>query len=894
MSGAGSHRRPPRLAERVLAACVPPERRRALLGDLAEEYAQRVSDGGVDEARLWYWRQTGGSIPPLLWRRLIVAARDIRSPGQEGRMGRLAQDLRYSLRAIRKNPGFATVVVLTLSLGIGANTVVFSAVDGVVLNPFPYPDPDRLIGVGATFPKQGQELGFWEVLSPAEYLDIERNSRTLEKVVSWDMGNRQLTIGENTENLFSAFWWGDAFPTLGVKPALGRGFTREEIERGDAVAIISHRVWESRFGADSSLVGGTVLMNGDPFTLVGVMPPRTLIYGTDLWIPMPVAPERFPRQRRQFQVLARLAPGVSLEEANAELAAIARQVEQEYGGAMREYEGWRLVGRTWNDINVAQVRPAALILLGAVGFVLLLVCANVASLLLARSAARQRELAVRSALGAGRLRIVRQLLTESVLLALIGGALGVGVGFLGVSGLNDALGALGLPIPGEVALNTRVLVFTLLISVGAGIAFGLVPALQAAHPDIQGTLRNEATSSTGSLSRLRLQRVFVGVEVALALVLLIGGGLLINSFLRLQAVNPGVQTENVLTMRLTLAQERYPREQIEPFFQELRRRVAAIPGVTAVASASQFAPFVFSARRIWIEGREFGDEGTLPRAYLTIASPELFHTLGISLQRGRVFNEADGPEAPPLAVINETLARRYFAGEDPIGQRFKLNSPESDSPVFEIIGIAADTRNRGLDTATEPEFYVSSLQADGAWNQLFMLVRTEVDPYAVLPAVRERVHRIDPLQPVYAIRTLEEAFAQSETTRRVSTRMLVIFGVFALILAAVGIYGVVAFAASQRTREIGLRMALGAEAPQVLRLVIRQALVPVGLGALVGLVGSVAVGRLMSGLLYEVSGTDPLTLAATTAVLVLIALAASFIPALRASRLDPVRALRFD
>ena len=470
---------PPRIAEWILMRASTPEQRGPLLGDLAVEYWQLFEASGPLRARLWYWRQVLGSVVPLLARRISKAAREARGKEGDGQMQTFAQDLRYALRAIRKNPWFAAVVVLTLGLGIGANVVVFSTVDGVVLNPFPYPDGDRLVGVGNVFPKLGRGLQFVEALSPPEYLDIRDGSRSLQHVVAWDMGNRQLTVGEATENLFTGFWWGNAFPTLGVLPALGRGFLAEEIDRGDRVAIISHRIWRSRFGGDSTLVGGTVLMNGEPYTLVGIMPPRTLIFGTDLWIPMPVGPERIPRTGRQFNVLARLAPGTDLEDANVELQAIAGQVEQEFVAELMEYEDWQLVARTWRDINVVQFRPAAMLLLGSVAFVLLLVCANVASLLLARSSGRQRELAVRSALGAGRLRIVKQLLTESVVLATLGGVIGAGLAYVGVGVVAGALD--GLPIPGDVSMNARALLFTALIALAAGIVFGLAPALQASR-----------------------------------------------------------------------------------------------------------------------------------------------------------------------------------------------------------------------------------------------------------------------------------------------------------------------------------------------------------------------------------------------------------------------------
>ena len=808
-------------------------------------------------------------------------------------MGSLFQDLRLGFRSTRQAPAFALLVVVTLGLGIGATTVVFTAVDGFVLNPFPYPEPGTLVGVGTEFPRLDSDLSYFENLSPAEYEDVRAGSRTLRDVVAWDMGNRQVTIGDRTENLFSGFWWGNAFPTLGMAPQLGRGFLPEEIERGDRVAVLSHRVWRDRFGGDPSLVGGTLLINGEPYTLIGIMPPRTLVYGTELWIPMPVGPEVYPRNRRQFQILARLAPGATLEQANIELRALARRIEQSYAGEHPEYEGWGMVATTWNDINVRTMRPAALVLMGAVGFVLLLVCANVGSLVLARSVGRRRELAVRLALGARRGRLVRLLLTESVVLALLGGLLGVFVAFVGVRAIVSALPALALPVPGDLAVNARVLGFTAVIALASGIAFGVVPALHASRFDIQRLLQSEALSATAGAARLRLQRIFVGVEVALALVLLVGGGLLVNSFLRLQAVEPGFETSNVLTMRLTLAWERHTEESIQAFFRDLADGIRGIPGVTAVGVASQFPPGVFSRSSFWIEGRAQDDEENLPSAFTTLVAPGTLETLGVRVLAGRVFDERDAANAPPVAVINDAAARRYFPGEDPLGRRLKLGGPDEENPWFEVIGVVGDTRNRGLDAASEPELFASTEQLPGAGNQFFILVRTRGDPLGMLGAVREQVRALDPAQPVYAIRTVEQAFSQAAAPRRISTLALTIFALFALGLAGVGIYGVVSYAVTQRTREIGLRIALGAERAAVRRMVVRQALVPVVLGGAAGLAGAIALGRVLSALLFEVSATDPLTITAVAMLLVIIAGLASWLPALRASRLSPVSALRF-
>lgn len=882
----------PRLPSLLLGLVLPGPHREPLLGDLAEEYADRFDAEGGLRARRWLWSQVLRSIAPAIRLRLAPSQARLPRGKRESIMGSLMQDLRHAARLIGRNPGYALVVAGTLSLGIGASTVVFSVVDGVVLNPFPFPEPGRLVGVGSEFPRAGRELNFWENLSPAEYLDIRDGTRALEDVVAWDMGNRQVSFGDATENLFSAFWWGDAFPTLGVRPVLGRGFTAEEIARGDRVAILSHRVWGTRFGGDRALVGGTVLVNGEPYTVVGIMPPRTLIYGTDLWLPMTVGPEVFPRARRQFQVLARLASGATLQQANTELAALASRVSEDHGTALPEYRDWGLVAMTWGDINVRLLKPAALVLTGAVGFVLLLVIANVANLVLARATSRRREFAVRAALGARGGRLMRQLLTENILLALLGGALGVGLGVLGVRGVVNMLPSVSVPVPGEITVDVRVLLVSTLLAIGSGLAFGVLPALRARRSDLQATLQEEGHGNTGG-SRLRLQRVFVGVEVALALVLLVGGGLLLRSFLRLQSVDPGFETDHVLTMRLTLPPERYPEENIEPFFGELIRSVEEIPGVTGASTATQFPPGVFQQRRLWIEGAEPAGDETLPTAYTTLVSPGYFETLRVPLVRGRLLSEDDAAGTPLVAVINDAAARRFFPDREAVGARFRLSEPGSGGPWVQVVGVIGSTRNRGLDSPPAPEVFASTRQVPGG-NQFFLLIRTRIDPRSVLPDVRAAVRSLDPQQPVYAIQTVKEAYAARASTRRLSTIMLTLFGTLALALAGVGIYSVVSYAVSQRTREIGLRMALGAGQPDVRRLVVRQAMLPVVIGGAIGLVGAVVMGRAMTGLLFEVSGVDTLTLASVTAVLLGSALLATYIPARRATRVPPMIALRPD
>jgi predicted permease len=878
----------PRVAERLLALALPPRARTAVLGDLAEEFAGR--DGGPFRSWLWYWGQVAWSLPAAL--RLRVAPPwSPRSPvRKESTMSTWIQDLRYAFRSLRRSGAMTATVVATLALGIGATATVFSVVDGLVLHPFPYPEPDRLITLGTIYPSLDGELRFIENLSPAEYLDIVHQSRTLEGVVAWDMGNRQVTVGESTENLFSAFWWGNAFPTLGVRPFVGRGFTPEEIERGERVAVLSYRTWRSRFGGNRDLVGRRILVNGNPYTLVGVMPPKTLVYGTDLWIPMPIAPEAYPRQRRQFQVVARIAPGVSMPQVAAEMNTIARRTETEYGEAMKEYAGWRIVPHTWTEANVRTYRTAALVLMGAVGFVLLLVCTNVGGLLVSRATGRRREVAVRTALGASRIRILRQLLTESVALGVAGGLLGVGVAIVSVHAIDAVLSAAALPFPGNVELNARVLAFTAVTSVVTGMLFGLAPALHALPADLRGVLNADARTATGGRSRLRLQRAFVALEVALALVLLVGSALLVNSLVRMHAVDPGFRPDGMLTMRLTLARTRYPHERVEPFFRELVSRTTSLPGVSAAAVASQLPPFLFSRRQFVIQGSvPEGDQ--LPTAFATLVSPDYFSAMGMHLLRGRTLTERDRADAPFVAVVNDVFAMRYLSGSDPIGRRLRVGDQQSGGPWFEVVGVVRATQNRGLDAPPEPEIFASTRQLAGAWNQLYLALRTTGDPRATLPAVRDLVHEMDPQQPVYAVRTMNEAYAAAALQRRVATIALSVFALFALLLAAVGIYAVVAYGVGRRTREIGLRMALGADAGQVLGLMVRQALLPVALGGLAGLVGAVLLGRVLAGLLFQVSATDPLTLISVVVLFAVVSVLASVIPARRASRLDPMEAL---
>lgn len=711
----------------------------------------------------------------------------------------------------------------------------------------------------------------------------------LERVVAWDMGNRQIAeLG--VQNVFSAFWWGDALATLGVGPAIGRGFRPEETARGDHVAVISHRIWQSRFASDPSVIGTPIHVNGVPYTVVGVMPPKVLIYGTDLWIPMPIGPDRFSRQRRQFQLLARLAPGSTLAAANRELETIARRVSQAHLAQFSEYEGWRLVAMTWTDVNVRTLRPAALLLLGAIGVVLLLVCANLANVLLARFASRGHEMAIRSALGAGRARLARQILVESVLLALGGCAVGLVLAVPAVRAVSEALARVPAPIPGDVAINVRVLLYTLGVSLIFAMFVGFASATRVARRDPQESLRWDGRTTTVQPSRLRLQNALVGLQVFLAVLLLVGGGLLVRSSLRLQHVDPGFDAERLLSMRLTLPSERYPGPRAGLFFNQIVARLSTLAGVSRAAAASQFPPNAFSRMQVDVDGSAPSNLDMLPSAFGTVASAGYLQTLGMPLLAGRWFS-GDSAGTAAVAIVNETAARRFFGSLDAVGRRLRVRG---DAAWTEVVGVVGDVRNRGLEQPPEPEVFMPLDQHPAATNQLFVLVRTTGEPAQLADSVRAAIADLDPDQPIYAVQTVDQAYAFAAGPRRMATWTLVTFAVFALALAAVGVYGVVAYGVAQRRQEIGVRVALGATRGGIRSLVVGRALVPVGIGLAAGLVGALALGRLMTSLLFEVSGRDPLTLATVAVTVVATATVASYLPALRASAIDPLTTLRME
>ena len=823
----------------------------------------------------------------------IHGSTDSPSTSGEG-MGTLAQDLRYAWRTVRKSPGFAVVVVASLALGIGANSLIYSVVDGIVLRPFGYPDADRLVAIGVTYPALNGERRFIEIVSPPEYNDIRASAKSLDKLFAFDLGNRNISGGDQPERVFTGFIWGDPMASIGVRPLLGRGFRPEETTaRGAPIGILSHRIWQSRFGGDSAVIGRSIRVNGEPTEIIGVMPPGFLLLGTDLWLPMGVDPSAIPRQARQWTVIGRLRDGATTTTANAELAALAGRTEREYGRERKEYAGWRLEVDTWTNAVVGEYKPAATILLGAVGLVLLIACANIASLLLAKATARQRELAVRRALGAGRWRIARQLLTESVLLALVGGGVGLGLAYA----LLDPTTSL---FPEQVrssgvgaSINGRVLLYTLGAAVLSGLLFGVAPALQGLRGGGREWLTGEGAAGrlTTSASGRRLRSAFVVAEIALSLMLLVGAGVLLRSFARLQGVDPGFDTRNVLTMRISLPREQYKSEGVGQFFEEVSRRLATVPGVRAAGATTQFPPGNVFTTRVAVDGQIVtGDQ--LPTIDITNVAGDYFSTLGYTLKTGRLLAATDGATSPLVAVINESAARRYFGGGSAIGRRIALGDATPPKWI-EVVGVVGDVRNRGLAEAPSPEAFVPVRQELSGWNnQLFLTIRTQSDPLGLLPAVRQSIASVDPLQPLYMIRTLDDAFAEAVSQRRAAMLLITIFAGLALLLAAVGIYGLMSYMVNERTHEIGIRMALGAAGGDVLGLVVRQTVRLVLIGAVLGIAGALALGRVMTSLVFEVRPGDPTTLVTVTVLLTVVALAATLVPALRATRVAPLVALR--
>jgi putative ABC transport system permease protein len=813
----------------------------------------------------------------------------------------LWRDVRYGARMLINRPGFTLVAVITLALGIGANTAIFSVVNAVLLNPLPYPQSERLMMVYGEFPalKTNQMR-----LSLPEYVDFQQQTRSFAASGVFDGVSANLAPQEagEPERVEGAQLTPEMFAVLSVAPSLGRIFTPEEAQEGrDDVALLGHSLWQRRYAGRADAVGQKVTINGRSHTIIGVMPSGFAFpSNAEIWKPLWFPKQFYDQQRRGARglaTLARLKPGVSPVEAQAELDRLGAQLTAQYpqNYSDKDKRRFRMIVAPMLEDRVGELKPALLLLAGAVGFVLLIACANVANLTLARAATRRQEMAVRLALGAGRGRLARQLLTESVLLALAGGAAGL---LLGTWGLQLLLrfAPRNLPRLTEVGLDGRALAFTALASVATGVIFGLVPALQASRSGINESLRESGRTGAGARGQ-RLRNVFVVAEIALALALLAGAGLTLKSFWRLQAVDPGFNPDGVMTMQLMLPFTTHPKiSDRAAFFRQVLERLRALPGVAAAGAVSRIpmAPGNNSGTMTG-ENSAVGSNDPQVEVETRWASPSYFQTMGVAQLRGRDFNEADVEGALAVAIVDESFARRFYPNEDPIGKRIKRGGPRSSNPWKTIVGVVRSVRNQRLDAASLPQAYFPVFQeADAMFNLSFALRASGPDPLGLAQSARAAVLEVDRNQPVFDIKPLRQIVADSIALKRLALFLLSAFAVVALALAAAGIYGVMAYAVEQRTHEIGVRMALGARGGDVLRLVVRQGLKLALGGVALGLVVALALTRLMENLLFGVSPTDPLTFAGITLLLLVVAIMACWIPARRATKVDPMIALRCE
>ena len=845
-------------------------RRDEEIGEEVRAYTRLLGEekerGGMtaDEARRTSAIETGGVD------QVVEGVRDVRA-GEL--LATVAADVRYALRALARSPGFAAAAILALALGIGATSAIFSVVSAVLLRPLPYPDAGRLAVIlhRRTNP-----------VAPANFLDWRREAKSFEGMGAAEIWTPNLSGGSRPESVTAVRMTSDVFRLLAVAPLLGRVFVPGEEEAGrDHVAVLGHRLWQRAFAADSRIAGKVIRLDGEPYTVVGVMPagfefPPFWATGTELWAPLALAPRAASREGQSLRIFARRKPGVTLSSARAEMAAITARLEREFPGTNRQ-----VTVESLEETVVGDVRPALLVLLGAVFFVLLIACANVAHMLLARAASRQREIAIRSALGAGRRRLIRQWLTESAVLAVLGGAAGALLAAAGTR-LLVSLAPPEIPQLQAVAVDVRALAFTLVVSLLTGIAFGLAPALGSSRPDLTESLREGERGSTEGGQRGRLRSLLIASEVALALVLCAGAGLMMRSFAALSSIDPGFTPDGVLSLVVSVtgtAQEKPPRR--AAFYRRVVENIRRLPGVVS-ASAINHLPI---AGDIWgwpfsIEGRPVPAPGESPSAAYRVVLPGYFATMGIRVLRGRDVAETDTLDSPGVVVINEALARRWWPGEDAIGKRITFDDLDKSPSWLTVIGISKNAVRGTWAAAPESEIYLPYLQhrrylerATSNYAYLTIVLRGNGDPSALAPAVRRAVWSVDPNVTISQVLTMSDVVGMALAAPRFYFLLLSVFATVALLLSGIGIYGVMSYSVSRRTHEIGLRMALGAEQGNVLRLVVRQGMTVAAAGAVAGLIGAFLLTRLMRSLLYGVGATDPLTFLAVSFLLIAVALA---------------------
>ena len=806
-------------------------------------------------------------------------------------MDTFLNDIRYAVRNLLKRPAFTIIAAITLALGIGANTAIFSSVYALLLKPLPFPDLDRVVAVWDSYPSKGVVRN---EVAMANYLDWKAQNQSFEQLALYSWWSTNLTGLDAPERIQGMSVTANFFDALGVKPIIGRNFTAEENEPGkDNVVVLTHNLWQRRFGGDPNIVGKTITLDSVASTIVGVLPEKVAYpANAELYGPIKISAKLAAnRQFNSYYVVGRLKPGVSIKSAQADIDNITARLEQQYP---QTNTGSRATVFAIVADTVRKYETGLWIGMAAVGFVLLIACANVANLMLARASGRQKEIALRAALGASRWRIVRQLLIESSVVALIGGALGILVAVWGIDALQAANpGDAAKFAPGwhELGINPAVLVFTVALSLLSGLLFGLAPALQVSKPNLNDALKDGIRQSSGHSHRLRSSLVVA--EVALSLVLLVGAGLFFRSFVTLFKTDPGFNPENVLTMGLILPSSKYKDEpQRAAFYNDLVQRVKATPGVQS-AAAVNYLPLggSNSSETYLVEGMPEPAPGNENIGRYRVCTPDYFTTMQIPILKGRAFTEQDKNGALPVVIVNETLARKHWPGQDAIGKRIRFQAPLDLAPWMEVVGVIKDVKHE-LTLEVTPEYYLP--YAQDVWRSMVVVARTSVDPASLAGSLRDNVWAIDKDQPVFEVRTMQEVRSLSVGLQQFNSVMIGIFAAVALVLASIGIYGVMAFAVTQRTREIGIRMALGARKTDVLRMVVGNGMKLAFIGLAIGLVASWLLTRFISSLLFGVEPTDPLTFAAVSACLLVAALLACYLPARRATKVDPLEALRYE
>jgi putative ABC transport system permease protein len=803
-------------------------------------------------------------------------------------MENLLNDLRYGVRSFLKRPGFLAIAISTLALGIGATTAMFTVVNSVLLRPLQFPESERIVLFEGVNPRQGITQSN---MSVPDISDWQQQSQSFEQIAAFISGGVFLSTGDETERVRATGVSGEFFPLFRTNPAHGRWVQADDMQAGrEPVTVISHALWQRRFGGRADVVNSKITLNGKATTIAGIMP-AGFNYPADseLWTALPLNPATEARDNRYISVVTRRKSGVSLSQAQTEMDTINQRLAQNY---VDTNSGWSVRLTELRERMVGALRTSLIVLLGAVAAVLLIACANVANLLLARAAYRQKEIAVRTALGASRLRVVRQLMTESVLLSVVSGIVGLGLS-VWLLKLLITISPPNTPRVAEIAIDLRVFVFALGVTILAGLLFGLIPALQTSRPDLNETLKESGRQGSMGGSRNRVGSVLIVSEIAISFILLAGAGLLIKSFMRLRQIDPGFNPDSVLALRLTLTPGKYasgePRAQI---YRQLIDQVKATPGVQsagAILSLPLGGDTFNVGRGVIREGRPASLEEQLNAQHLPV-TPDYFQTLQIPLKAGRAFTDHDNLQAAKVVIVNETMARQLWPGQDPIGRRFAIWRDEKFAR--EVVGVVGDTK-QSLEREARPQMYVPYAQ-DPTWGSLSLVVRTAGEPTAMAGAVREAIRSVDKTVPTYNLKTMNDVVSTSSATRRLPMMLLTVFAGAAMLLAMLGIYGVTSYYVTQRTHEIGIRMALGAQIADVLKLVLKRAMLLAVIGTGIGILGAVAVTRYLATLLFGVKPIDAITFAGVALVLIAVALIACLVPARRAAKIDPLVALRYE